>query len=342
MAMLGEDTKQRIDSSCYFVGNNDMKCRRTSRTIIRLYSGLLLLCIGLSCLSLAETTSISLSPDTIKMGAFYNGSVVRIQGSAPPGSGIIVVIRGDKKDEFFNRKGRVGPIWINTDKVHVAAVPSLFLSFASSDISSLLDRRSIDTYELDDSSIASHLVCRIRCKCSGQHAAKASVESCKGVSPDSAYQALIRKNFIALKSSNGSYRSYPKAVQLASTGGESRYDLTFDWLRNAPPGSYRVEVYACRDRAVIARADSLLSVVEVGFPVQMAALAKDHPFGYGILAVLAAVLAGFTIDTISSRLRSKGRARSKPAEAAVPEPEFAAQVHPGSAEVHDEDPVHHL
>ncbi len=304
--------------------------------------GLLLLCIAWSCLSQAETVSVTLSPDTVKMGTFYNGSVIRIQGSAPPDSGIVVVIRGDVRDEFFNKKGRVGPIWINTDKIHVAAVPSLFLSFTSSDIRSLLNRESIDTYELDDSAIASHLVCRIHCQCSSQHLAKASLNSCKGVSPDAAYQTLIRTNFIALKSDDGSYRSHPNSVQLAKSGNESRYDLTFDWLRNAPPGSYRVEVYACRNRAVIARADSVLSVAEVGFPVQMAALAKHHSFAYGMLAILAAVISGFTIDHISSRLRSKGATRTKPEEAALPEPEFAAPTQPDSAEIHEEDTVHHV
>ena len=275
------------------------------------------------------------------MGAFYDGSAIKIQGSVPPDSGIIVVIRGDKKDEFFNKKGRVGPIWINTDKVHVAAVPALFLSFASSDISSLLNRESIDTYELDDASIASHLVCRIHCKCSSQQSAKASVDSCKGVAPDPAYQALIRKNFIALKSSSGSYRSYPNTVRLAQTG-ESRYNLTFDWMRNAPPGSYRVEVYACRNRVVIARADALLRVAEAGFPVQMAAQAKNHPFGYGVFAVLTAVIAGFAIDAIISRLRFKGPRRPQAAEPSLPDPELTAHAESHSSEVQQEDTVHHV
>ena len=181
--------------SFYAGDSKHMKYRCTSRALIHLCSELLLLCIGWSCLSQAETVSISLSPDTIQMGAFYDGSAIKIQGSVPPDSGIIVVIRGDKKDEIFNKKGRVGPIWINTDKVHVAAVPSLFLSFASSDISSLLNRETIDSYELDDSSIASHLVCRIHCKCSSQQSGKASVDSCKGIEPRSAVSSSHSKKF---------------------------------------------------------------------------------------------------------------------------------------------------
>ena len=109
-------------------------------------------------------------------------------------------------------------------------------------------------------------------------------------------------------------------MQVAETGGESRYNFTFDWLRNAPPGSYRVEVYACRNRVVIARADALLRVAEAGFPVQMAAQAKDHPFGYGVFAVLTAVIAGFAIDTIISRLRFKGRAGPKRRSQVCPTP----------------------
>jgi hypothetical protein len=334
--------RQTQSGNRYFFDENNMASRHIVISVLRIYSWLLLLFIASSCLLQAETTSINVAPGTIKMGAFYNGSVVRIQGSAPSDSGIIVIIRGEIKDEVFNKKGRVGPIWINTDKVHIAAVPSLFLNFASSDISSLLDRQDIDNNELDDSSIASHLVCRVHCKCSSQHSGKASVNSCKGGSPDPEYQSLIRKSFIALKSSNGSYRSYPNAVQVAQTGGESRYDLTFDWLRNAPPGSYEVEVYACRDRAIIGRANSSLSVVEVGFPVHMAALAKDHPFGYGVLAVLAAVMAGFAIDGISSRLRSKGPARPRAPEPTLPEPELTALAQSHPSEVEREDPVHHV
>lgn len=65
-----------------------------------------------------------LVPEKIEMDTFYIGARVRIQGTAPPGSGVLVVIQGSEKDEFFNRKGRVGPIWMNVDRIHVEHAPA--------------------------------------------------------------------------------------------------------------------------------------------------------------------------------------------------------------------------
>ncbi|MFZ0912368.1 MAG: TIGR02186 family protein [Candidatus Korobacteraceae bacterium] len=287
---------------------------------------------------------MKLSPETIQMGAFYNGTTVRIEGDAPPSSGILVIIRGNEKDEFFNKKGRVGPIWINTDKVHIADVPSVFLSFSSADVNSFLDRASIDEYQLDVSSIKSHLVCRSHCKCrSGEHKGQESIASCTGVKPDPQYENLIRNSFIALKSGEGSYQSRPGTVKLReSTADSTRYVLDLDWPKNARPGSYNVEVYACRDRSVLARAATQLNVVEVGFPMQMAGLAGGHPWMYGVIAVLAAVFAGFTIDGITSRLRRhKGRLRPQErAEVELAKPEVAEESKVNAEEDTAPEPVH--
>ncbi len=294
----------------------------------------------------APPPSVKLSPETIQMGAFYNGTTVRIEGDAPPSSSVLVIIRGNEKDEFFNKKGRVGPIWINTDKVHIAGVPSVFLSFSSATVNSLLDRASIDEYQLDESSIKSHLVCRRNCKClNGQHRGRVSIASCAGVKPDAQYEDLIRNSFMALKSANGSYQSRPGTVKLSqSAAGGTRYVLDLDWRKNIRPGSYQVEVYACQNRSVLARATTLLQVVEVGFPMQMAGLAQGHPWMYGVIAVLVAVFAGFTIDGITSRLRRhKGRPRppqGREVELAKPEVADEGKESAEDATASPPEPVH--
>jgi hypothetical protein len=90
----------------------------------------------------AEVTppvTLKLSPETIQMGAFYNGASLRMEGTAPSGSKVMIVLRGVSKDEIFNKKDRVGPIWINVDKVHVSGSPSLFLRFSSEDVHTFLE-----------------------------------------------------------------------------------------------------------------------------------------------------------------------------------------------------------
>jgi hypothetical protein len=78
-----------------------------------------------------------------------------------------------------------------------------------------------------------------------------------------------------------------------------RYTLEIDWPKLATPGSYQVEVYACRDGRIIGQSGAALQLVEVGFPAFMAKAAREHPYGYGILAVILAVIAGFGIDALA-------------------------------------------
>lgn len=263
---------------------------------------------------MAEEAPVSLRirPEKIEMGAFYNGAKVRIEGVVPASSRVLVVLRGAENDEFFNKKGRVGPIWLNTDRVHITQAPSLFLSYSSDDVSSLLDRAVIDEYQLDEAAIQKRMRARVHCKCPVSTKARTGAGSvvCKGTAPDEHYGELIRRNYLAVKLGEGSYQRFANSVRVADAeGGATRYSLEFLWPRKAPPGSYRVEVYACRNRAVVARSSASLDVLEVGFPAQMASLAGERPWVYGLFAVVAAVIAGFGIDAVAARLR---RPRQRP------------------------------
>ena len=109
--------------------------------------------------------SIELSPQSVQMGAFYAGARVRIEGTTPPGTDVVVVIRGAEEAELFNRKARVGPVWVNVDRVHVTRVPSLFIRLGGGDVRSLLDPAGVEAYQLDDSAIEKRMSCRVHCKC---------------------------------------------------------------------------------------------------------------------------------------------------------------------------------
>jgi hypothetical protein len=275
--------------------------------------------------------SVRLSPPTVKMGAFYNGARIRVEGSVPGGAGVLVVVRGTERDEFFNWKGRVGPIWVNADRVHITRTPSLFLSFSGAEVNSLLDRASIDEYQLDESAIKRTMRCRSHCKCattSGHTPRSSAAVQCAGIEPEAHYGELIRTSYLALKNHEGRYQTVSNVVRMEDAGtGGNNYRLEFSWPSKASPGSYQVEVYACRERKVIGRGTAVLQVVEVGFPAWAASLAREHPWGYGALAVIVAVIAGFGTDAISVWLR---RPRQKKAlgelvrsDAHVPTPDTA-------------------
>jgi hypothetical protein len=277
--------------------------RRSLSQSLALVAGLL---VG-STTSTAQMPPPVLTPEKIVMGAFYDGARVRIEGTAPSESGVLVVIRGAEKDEFFNRKGRVGLIWLNADRIHVKQAPSLFLTFSSADVSSLLDRGSLDEYQLDETAIEKRICCFSHCKCS---LIAGRVEQCcvHGILPDPLYAEFLLASFVELKEREGCYCSHPRTVSLAAVSGPgTKYTLEFSWPPKAPPGDYQVEVYACHDRKVIARSEATLQLAETGFPAYVANLASLHPWVYGLGAVLVAMLAGFGIDALISRLRRRKR-----------------------------------
>jgi uncharacterized protein (TIGR02186 family) len=218
----------------------------------------------------------------------------------------MIVLRGVSKDEVFNKKDRVGPIWINVDKVHVTGPPSLFLRFSSEDVHTFLDRQTIDAYALDELSIRNRMQIRT------EH----------GLRDPEALKA-IGDLYLDLKKKDGSYRRIADRVRVTEIGnGESHYMLDIGWPKLATPGSYQVEVYACRDDRIVGQSGTALRLVEVGFPAFMANTARQHPYGYGLLAVILAVIAGFGIDALAVLLG--GAKKRIPAEAhPIPRPQPA-------------------
>ncbi len=229
----------------------------------------------------------TVTPQVIKIGAWYNGASLKVAGSASPGAKLIVTITGSDHAEVFNRKVRFGPIWINSGKVRISGAPSLFLRFSTGSVTSMLGSGEIAGHHLDQESLTS----RIR------------VEP---ASPDRD-DAAIRKNYLALKASYAAYRFGDGGVVTDARGDCTSYSLDLQWPKRAPPAEYQVNVYEVQDGVVSRQASSGLSVVRTGFPAWLANLASNSAPTYGIAAVLFGALAGFGIDRLSTLLFGKKR-----------------------------------
>jgi len=228
---------------------------------------------------------IKVTPAVIEMGAFYGGATLKVEGTVASGSQVLVVVRGPETEEAFNKKGRFGPIWVNAGKVHISGVPSLFLCFSSGPMASLLSRESLDQSQLDQVAIKAQML----------------------VEPKAMDQEVIRDNYLSLKSQQGFYKVTEGVVKLGTAGPEGMpFTLDLPWSKKAPPASYEVSVYECRDGAVAGKVTSGLVVREVGFPEKIAGMAKNRGYLYGLLCVLVAMIAGFGIDFVATKLGKKG------------------------------------
>lgn len=240
---------------------------------------------------LAEGTgapTVSLQPSTIDMGTFYGGARLSINGTVSAGSQVVVAVRGPVTEEVFNRKGRMGPIWINVGKVHISGVPSLFLCFSSGPLGKVLSREALDQNQLDEGAIKAQMV----------------------VEPKAMDEEVIRANYLSLKSGQGILKVTEEAVKLGHSSGaqETPFSLDLAWPKRAMPATYEVIAYECREGAVTGRASVQLVVREMGFPETLARLAKDRAYLYGALCVLLAMIAGFGIDFIVSKFGKRGLA----------------------------------
>lgn len=247
------------------------------------YRRLLLVWITMSLAftAAAGEPALVLRPSVIEMGAFYGGTRIQIHGALAAGSQAALVIRGPEVEEMFNKRAKAGPLWINGGKVFVSGVPSLFLCFSSAPLARMLSRGELDANQLDEEAIRDQM--RVR--------------------PPDMDLAIIRANYLALKRRQGTFDVAEGAVRVAgNAAGQFSFDLNLPWPKRAPPAVYQVQLYECRDGRVTAVASGSLEVREVGFPSELARLAKERAALYGALCLLIAMVAGFGIDFLVTRL----------------------------------------
>ena len=234
-----------------------------------------------------EPLQVRVTPAVIEVKSNYSGAQVEVRGEVRIGARVVLMVSGPTKEEVFNRKRRVGPIWINSGKVRISGVPSLLLRYSSEPIGSWLSNDSLHNHQLDARSVMEH----------------ARVDP-----PDPAADRLIRADYLAMKTQQGMYLFTDGGVLLAEYGGRrASFTATFQWPKNAPPATYEVGVYEILRGSVTRHSSVSLKVVEVGFPAAVFDLATNHAPLYGALAILVAVLAGFGIDFLATLLFGKRR-----------------------------------
>lgn len=226
---------------------------------------------------------LTVEPSTICMRAFYNGATIHICGCVREGSEAVVIIRGPHDEELFNKKVRYGPIWVSSGKVEISRAPSLFFALPSRPVESFLSREIIDAYELDETAVRDEM--RV---------------SAFGEEVD---EALMRQHFFNLKRQQGLYRTFDGVLELVpADDGTAAFSFDFHWPKTAPPDTYEIELYECRDGQVVGEAGQKLSLVLTGFPGFVHSLAMDKARWYGLFAVLFAVSFGLGIDYLARKI----------------------------------------
>jgi hypothetical protein len=214
-------------------------------------------------------------PPVVSARLFYHGLTVRVEGTAPAGHEVAVVIIGKYTSIDLELKGKVGGlIWANTGAVTIENVPSLYLLATSPGLRDLLEANAIESPLVGYPAIESQ--CRL--------------SPATGIDEEH----RIFEEVVKLKEKEQLYGVAEGRVGL-TTGegaGDRACSAEFFIPPDVPVGSYDVYLLAFDRYRETVHASASLTVEQAGLAAAISAMARERGLLYGVLSVIVALLAG--------------------------------------------------
>jgi len=216
----------------------------------------------------AQPLVADLTTHLIAITTGFTGASVVLFGAIETPGDVAVVVRGPGRAVTVRRKSRVAGIWVNSEEVTFANVPSFYFVAASRPLEEIVSPATATFYHLG--------VPNLEIKPEGT------------TTPDIADEfatALARRQQQA--------RLFPNSSRKVSFIGERLFRTTIEFPSNVPTGTYLVQVFLIRDKDVVSGQTTPLVVSKVGLDADVFGLAGRQPALYGAIAVLTAMMAGW-------------------------------------------------
>jgi len=222
-----------------------------------------------------EELQSELSTREISIQANFTGIEILIYGSIDfsqtkaPDTGaydVVIVIRAPSHPIVARRKERVAGIWVNGAGEVYPSVPGFYAALSTRPFRAITSDETLKMLGIGLSNL-----------------------DLGRISKDDPDEERFRSAVIRLKEKQNLFQQHDDAVAFI---GRSLFRATVALPVNVPIGRYTADIYLFRDGQVISKNRSTLEVNKAGFERTIYMLAFKHPFIYGLLAVLVAVLAG--------------------------------------------------
>lgn len=236
----------------------------------------------------------ALTEETVQIRSNFAGAELVLYGAVrgfEEGDAIAVVVRGPERDVRVMQKVRTLGIWINRAPIRFEAVPGYYAVASTEPLSqfatfSALRRNAIGTEHVRLSAPETeHLETRF---------GVADVR----VSTLGAEIVDYREAMVRLKAQNGLYYQAPDGVEILE-GGLFRAEVRLP--PRTPVGTYQADVYLFRGGEPIATRRTVLRVEKAGLERAVFDMAHNSPLAYGLLAVIMAVVSGWTAAEVFRR-----------------------------------------
>ena len=219
-----------------------------------------------------------LSSHLVAITTGFSGTDVLLFGATDGPGDIAVVVRGPSEEEVIRRKGRRGPVWVNTDQVSFRDVPSYYRVASSRPLAEFAPQTLLSRYQIGIDNIRMSTV------------ADTSLE------PEEVGD--FRKAFIRLKTGADLYDQGVGAINFMSNR-LFRTELHFP--SNVPTGTYLVEVYLFRDGEVTSAEIVPLNISQIGASADIFDFAHNLAPLYGVVTILLAASAGWVASVVFRR-----------------------------------------
>jgi uncharacterized protein (TIGR02186 family) len=240
--------------------------------------GLLVMLFVLSVAGPARAQGLvaDLSSHLVAISTGFVGTDVVLFGATDGVGDVIVVVRGPEQEATVRRRGRVGGIWMNVDGVTFESVPSFFVVAANRPLADMLPDAE-----------------RARMEIGYEHIRMTPARVVSQRRLEEFRPALIRE-----KQEEG---LYGREVGQVAFLGEKLFRTNVHFPANVPTGLYTVSVFLARDGQIVNAQTTPLVVSKIGFSAEIFDFAQREALYYGVLAVFAAIFAGWTAAAMFRR-----------------------------------------
>jgi uncharacterized protein (TIGR02186 family) len=215
-----------------------------------------------------STREISIQSNFAGIEIVIFGSVDFSRASAPDEGkyDVITLVRSPAEPFVVRRKERVGGIWVNRASRTFADVPGFYAVLSTRPVKAITTDETLKSLGIGFDNL-----------------------DFGKVDEDDATQAAFRSALIRLKQDQNLFQDHDDGVSFI---GRSLFRASVDLPVNVPIGRYTSDVYLFRDGKLISKSESTIEVSQVGFERVVYLLARQHPFIYGLAAVVIAVVVG--------------------------------------------------
>ncbi len=249
------------------------------KIVIFLIFGFLILNLAFSEAASALLTAET-NHDHIKIGFFYHGITININGFSNPGNNdLIIKITSPEGHQILRKKVKAaGLLWMNDGELKFEHAPSLYFLYSTRKLDDILSQEEMDKYVIGYSALNGHM------------------EITPVANEDE--KTKFFNEFVRFKESSHLYSISSQKISTTVKDGKQSYFTELNWPYQAPTDNYLVTVYTVKDKKVIEKAEANMLVEQVGIVKTLYNMAKNNGALYGLISIFAALFAGFIVAIV--------------------------------------------